>query len=442
MTAVDARSCSASASTARLFAGMPPPFRLTLGPVLIFAMSPPQELRSPRSRNGKRGLKHGAAVLRSRLRRTYPFRVPASLAIQLLLRELCGRAAPQSKRRSEIELHARTLGAREVSRPDVLALHARRPCAVDRLDHGREVFDQRLLAERRLADDGVDDGRLVHAELHAAALGVTHRFRDVEGHRPRLGVWHQTARTEHATELADLAHEVRRRHGDVEFHPAAFDPLREILCADDVRARCLRFAGLIALCERDHAHRLAGAIGEHGSAAHHLIGVLGIDAHAHMQLDRRIEFRLAGLLDELHALFGWVFAKAIDLLRELVVALAVLLLWHVRPLSAVRPAVSRAVHATPWWSSIVSLGADLDSHAARGPLDHLHRALDRRRVEVGELGFRDRLHLGAGDLPHLLFVRLARTLLAPRLAADEIRGRRALRHERVRAVFEHGHDRR
>src|SRR5688572_30782979 len=42
MTAVDPRSCSASASTARLFAGLPPPFRLTLGPVLIFAMSPPK----------------------------------------------------------------------------------------------------------------------------------------------------------------------------------------------------------------------------------------------------------------------------------------------------------------------------------------------------------------------------------------------------------------
>src|SRR6266511_1059647 len=42
MTALEPRSCFASASTARVFAGIPPPFRLTLGPVLIFAMSPPK----------------------------------------------------------------------------------------------------------------------------------------------------------------------------------------------------------------------------------------------------------------------------------------------------------------------------------------------------------------------------------------------------------------
>src|SRR5438093_5271239 len=147
MNAVDPRSCSASASTARLFAGMPPPFRLTFGPVLIFAMSPPQELRSPRSRTENEGSSTAPPCFCSRLRRTYPFRAPASLALQLLLRELCGRATRESKRCAEIELHARTLRAREVGRPNVLALHACRPCAVDRLDHGREVLEQRLLAE-------------------------------------------------------------------------------------------------------------------------------------------------------------------------------------------------------------------------------------------------------------------------------------------------------
>src|SRR5207249_2725996 len=111
------------------------------------------------------------------------------------------------------------------------------------------------------------------------------------------------------------------------------------------------------------------------------------------------------------------------------------------PLSAVRPAVSRAVHATRRWTLIVSLRADLDSHASRGPLDHLHRALDRRRVEVRQLGLRDLLHLGPRDLPDLLLVRLARALLDPGLAADEVCGRRALRHEGVRTVFEDGHDR-
>src|SRR6185436_4943357 len=139
MTAVDPRSCSASASTARLFAGMPPPFRLTLGPVLIFAMSPPKNCEALVP-SGNEGNSTATAVLRSRLRRTYPFRAPASLAIRFALRELCGRATRESKCRAEVELHARPVRAREMRRSNVLALHARRPGAIDRLDHGREVL--------------------------------------------------------------------------------------------------------------------------------------------------------------------------------------------------------------------------------------------------------------------------------------------------------------
>src|SRR6185503_1539992 len=439
MTAVDPRSCSASASTARLFAGMPPPFRLTFGPVLIFAMSPPKNYEALVPER-KRGQQHGGAVLRSRLRRTYPFRAPASLAIELSLRELCGRAARESKRRAEVELHARPVRAREMRRSDVLALDARRAGAVDRLDHGREVLHQCLLAERGLADDGVDHRGLVHPELNAPALRVADGFGDVERHGPRLRVRHQAARTKNATELADLAHQVGRRDGDVELHPSALDPLRKILSSDDIGAGGLRLARLVALGEGDHADRLTGAVREHGGAADHLVCVLWVDAHAHVQLYGGIELRLAGFLDELDALVGPVLAAAVDLLRELRIALAVLFLWHVGPLSAVRPPVYRAVYATSWWTLIVTL-TDFDSHASGGALDHLHRAFDGGGVEVSHLRLGDLLHRGATDLPHLLFVRLARTLLDAGLATNEIRGRGALRDEGVRAVLEHRHHR-
>src|SRR5688572_21081880 len=309
---------------------MPPPFRLTLGPVLIFAMSPPKNYEALVP-SGNEGQGAANAALRSRLRRTYPFRAPASLAMKLLLEELCRRATRESKRRAEIELHARPVRAGEVRRSDVLTLHARRPGTVDRLDHRREVLDERLLAERRLPDDGVDHRRLVDAELDAAALGVAHGFRHIERDGSRLRVRHEPARPQHATELADLAHEVRRRDRDVEFHPAALDPLREILRADDIRAGGLRLTGLLALREGDHPHRLAGAVREDRGATDHLIGVLRVDAHPHVQLDGRVELRLTGLFDELHALCGLVLASAVDLLGELAIALAVLLLWHVRP---------------------------------------------------------------------------------------------------------------
>src|SRR5678816_1769656 len=161
MTAVDPRSCSASASTARLFAGMPPPFRLTLGPVLIFAMSPPRNYEALVPER-KRGQQHGGPpgfVLASA--GLIPFGRRLLWLFGYALRELCGRATRESKCRAEVELHARPMRAREMRRSDVLTFHARRPRAVDRLDHGRQVLDQCLLAERGLADDGVDHRGLI-----------------------------------------------------------------------------------------------------------------------------------------------------------------------------------------------------------------------------------------------------------------------------------------
>ena len=80
---VDALADQLSGSTARLFAGTPPPLRFTLGPVLIFAIYPPKT-RSPRSRM-RRTRAYAARAASLRLRRTYPDLlnkgVPASLAI-------------------------------------------------------------------------------------------------------------------------------------------------------------------------------------------------------------------------------------------------------------------------------------------------------------------------------------------------------------------------
>src|SRR5437867_4626078 len=74
-----------------------------------------------------------------------------------------------------------------------------------------------------------------------------------------------------------------------------------------------------------------------------------------MQLHGRVELRRAGLFDELDALIGRVLAAPGDLLRELFVALAVLLLWHVclSPLGSRLPTHARCT-ATWRRSSIVA----------------------------------------------------------------------------------------
>ena len=71
------------------------------------------------------------------------------------------------------------------------------------------------------------------------AFDLAHRAADVQGDRAGLRVRHQPARTEHASELADLSHLIRRRDHDVEVEPAFLD-LREILDADEVGAGLLR----------------------------------------------------------------------------------------------------------------------------------------------------------------------------------------------------------
>src|SRR5207247_6400606 len=95
----------------------------------------------------------------------------------------------------------------------------------------------------------------------------------------------------------------------------------------------LRVARAGALREHDDADGLARAVREDSRAADHLIRLLVVNAHPEVQLDGRVELRLAGLSNELHTLVRRVLVAALDLLRELVVALSVLLGWNVLPLS-------------------------------------------------------------------------------------------------------------
>ena len=128
-------------------------------------------------------------------------------------------------------------------------------------------------------------------------------LRDVGRHGAGLRVRHQAARAEHLAELADRAHHVGRRHDRVEVHPAALDLLDELFAADDVGARLLRFLLLVAAGDRQHALGLAEPVRQHDRAAHHLVGVLRIDAQAQRQLDGLVELGELDLLHERDGLF-------------------------------------------------------------------------------------------------------------------------------------------
>ena len=91
----------------------------------------------------------------------------------------------------------------------------------------------------------MDVARLVDPVLDLSGLRLPNSARDVERHRSGLGVRHQAARAEDASELAELTHLVRSGDQDIKVEPVFLD-LRDVLGADVIGARGLGFARLVA----------------------------------------------------------------------------------------------------------------------------------------------------------------------------------------------------
>src|SRR6266480_6165299 len=228
----------------------------------------------------------------------------------------------QVRDRLRVERHTRAHRRRDGERPEVGALGRRGLRPHDRLDQGHRVRRQVLSWERVLADRRVHVAGLVHAELDLARLCLAHGAGNVEGHGAELRVRHEAARPEHFTEPPDLTHEIGRRDGRVEFHPAALDALHEVLGAHDVGPRLARLTLLLALREDRDAHRFADTVRQHHGAAHHLVRVLGIDAQPERQVDGLVELRRRHALDDLHRLVQRVQLARRHLRRRCVVTLA------------------------------------------------------------------------------------------------------------------------
>ena len=147
-----------------------------------------------------------------------------------------------------------------------------------------------LSVERDLADAGVDDARLLDAVLDLAGLRFADGVLDVERDRADLGVRHEAARTEDATELTDGAHHVGRRDDAVEVHEAFAEPSPPGRRCRRSRRRPSRASRSFSpLANTSTRTVLTGAVRENDRAADHLIGVLGIDSQAHGEVDRLVE---------------------------------------------------------------------------------------------------------------------------------------------------------
>src|SRR6516165_1853128 len=192
------------------------------------------------------------------------------------------------------------------------------------IERGRVVLEQRLLREGGLPDDEVEVPVPVGAELDLAALDLGHRPAHVRGDGAGLRVRHQAARTEHAAEPADPAHQVRRGDDRVEVEEPALDALDQVIGAHEVGPGRLRLLSTGTGREHEDPGRLAGAVRQVDGAADHLVLLAGVDAEPEVYLDGRVELGYLRRLRQLHRVGGAVQLLAVDLLRGVLICLAAL----------------------------------------------------------------------------------------------------------------------
>mmetsp|Transcript_35933 Transcript_35933/g.90747 ORF Transcript_35933/g.90747 Transcript_35933/m.90747 type:complete len:225 (-) Transcript_35933:446-1120(-) len=124
---------------------------------------------------------------------------------------------------------------------------------------GLQVGQQLVLLEVNTAKQHVQVAGLVQAVLHLATLEVLHGSCHISGDCASLGVGHQTAGTQHTTQLGHLGHHVRSGNQLVELQEAAVDLLNKVIATEDISASCLSSVQVSALCQHCHTQLLASA---------------------------------------------------------------------------------------------------------------------------------------------------------------------------------------
>src|SRR4051812_21668187 len=259
------------------------------------------------------------------LSRAYRFTRPGVFGGSELGCSRFGRLLDQIAGLGRVDLDAGAHGRGQHDRAQVLALRRGRLRADELLDDRLVVLEQLLLAERRLAERHVDDRRAVGSVFDLAGLGLLDGLADVHRHGADLRVGHLALRAQDAAEAADDGHHVRRRDRDVEVGEAlVLDALGEIVGADVVRSGLLGLARLIALGEDGDLDVLAEPVRQRDGATQLLVRVADVEPGADVHLDRLVELRALGLLDEADRLGRGVLALAVDLGTGLRICLAVL----------------------------------------------------------------------------------------------------------------------
>ena len=200
----------------------------------------------------------------------------------------------------------------------------------------------------------MDDTEFVDLEVDLTRFHLLNGLADFHRNRTGLGVRHQAAGTQNTAQRTDLTHYVRRTDDHVDVSPAGLDLVDILVQAYVIGAGSLCFGLLFGSTEHEHPHLLTRTVGQRHNAAHHLVGLAGVNAQADVDINGRVEFRernflqKSGGLRELVSLSGFHLSVG-DLL---IFCQLTHLRLHIRKFTD-----------------------DVDTHTASGTSDHTHSSL-------------------------------------------------------------------
>ena len=142
---------------------------------------------------------------------------------------------------------------------------------------------------------------LVGPKFDFAGLDFLYRRGNIKGHGSRFGVGHQATRAEHLSQAPDGLHCVGSCDYGVVVGPVfLLDLFDHLFAANDICTCGFGLALLFPGGDNQHFLGPAKAMGKHHRTAHHLVGMLGIDAQAQSHLDGFIELGEFNFLKERH----------------------------------------------------------------------------------------------------------------------------------------------
>ena len=149
----------------------------------------------------------------------------------------------------------------------------------------------------------MDNTSLVYFEIYFTRLDVFHCLGHVHRYRTALGVRHQSARAENTAYATYLTH--YRRHGDdnVDVGPTTLDLLDVLVKTNIVGASLFGSSFCIGRTKNKNAHGLTSSVGQRTNAANHLVGLAGVYAQTHVDVERSVKLSSGDFLHQLSSLF-------------------------------------------------------------------------------------------------------------------------------------------